>query len=165
MRRCGHLLPMVLVAAWWTVGSARASPTSQSPAEGEAVFREKCTACHTVGRGKLVGPDLMDVTTRRDRAWLLRWIREPDRMIAEGDPIALEQLAALGNVAMPNLGLAEREVEAVVAYLESLAAGRAGRPAGLPSFYLPTLIVSLLALGGLTAISLAAARKQVEMKP
>lgn len=33
-------------------------------------FRQNCVSCHTIGGGRLTGPDLKDVLTRKDRAWL-----------------------------------------------------------------------------------------------
>jgi mono/diheme cytochrome c family protein len=91
----------------------------QSADEGETLFQQKCAACHTVGGGPLAGPDLQGVTAQRDREWLTRWLAEPDQMLAEGDPIATELLADFNNVPMPNLGLSETEVWALIAYLES----------------------------------------------
>ena len=65
-----------------------ATAYAQAPADpGGALFEQMCVACHTVGGGNRVGPDLAGVTRRRDEAWLERMIREPDRLVAEGDPI------------------------------------------------------------------------------
>src|SRR5437870_2762030 len=55
---------------------------------GAYVFQSRCSACHTVGKGDTVGPDLAGVTTRRERSWLVRYLRAPDQMLAEKDPIA-----------------------------------------------------------------------------
>lgn len=93
--------------------------SAQSAADGEALFKEKCFSCHTIGQGDRVGPDLAGVTGRRDRDWLRRFILAPDRMIAEGDPIATELLRKYKNVPMPDLGLTEAEVAALIAFLES----------------------------------------------
>src|SRR6266852_6007187 len=57
--------------------------------QGEYFFQSQCSVCHTVGQGDKMGPDLLGVTARRDRAWLTRYIMAPDRMLAEGDPIAV----------------------------------------------------------------------------
>jgi cytochrome c2 len=34
---------------------------SHAQDEGEKIFRMNCGACHSVGKGKLVGPDLLGV--------------------------------------------------------------------------------------------------------
>ena len=71
---------------------------AQTPA---ADFKQSCSSCHTIGGGPLTGPDLKDVGKRKDRAWLVRFINDPQGVIASGDPYAKEILAAAGNVSMP----------------------------------------------------------------
>lgn len=93
--------------------------TDQPASEGERLFQQRCTTCHTIGRGDLVGPDLKNVTNLRDPAWLQRWILEPDTMLAQHDPIATELLHRYNNVQMPNLGLTEAEVADLIAYLKA----------------------------------------------
>jgi protein SCO1/2 len=90
---------------------------------GEYTFSSRCSACHTIGGGDHVGPDLKDVTVVRDRVWLTRFIVEPDRVAAERDPIALALREKYKQVQMPNLGLTDREAAAVIDYLD----GRASR--------------------------------------
>lgn len=101
------------------ITSVHAAPPGQSPEEGQAIFQGSCAPCHTIGGGPLAGPDLEGVTAARDRDWLVRWISQPDKMLAERDPIAIELLAEFNNVPMPNMGLSEAEAAAVLAYLES----------------------------------------------
>ncbi|MFZ1396396.1 MAG: copper-containing nitrite reductase [Candidatus Promineifilaceae bacterium] len=91
---------------------------AEAIALGQTVFETNCVACHSVGGGVRLGPDLAGVTARRDADWLSRWIAEPDAMLAEGDPIATELLAEFNNIAMPNLQLSPDEVASVLAYLE-----------------------------------------------
>lgn len=93
-----------------------AVPRALRPDRGHALFRERCAACHVAG-GDSVGPDLAGVTRRRDHAWLARWIREPDVLVAAGDPQALELVARHGGVRMPPSGLSEAEVEQVIRHL------------------------------------------------
>ena len=85
---------------------------------GQYLFRSRCAACHTVGRGDAVGPDLIDVGQRRDRAWLEHYIAAPDRVLAHGDPIAKELFARYKNVRMPNLDLSPEEVALLLPYIE-----------------------------------------------
>lgn len=112
----GMLLLMVLLNAAQaqdTVDAERARLAEQ----GEAVFQQKCSTCHTIGGGDTpMGPDLAGVTERRDRQWLQRIIMEPGELIAEGDPLALRLKDQYG-MAMPDMGLSRDEVEAVLAFL------------------------------------------------
>ena len=102
-----------------SAGLTSAAPRPQSADEGEAIFQARCAACHTFGGGPLAGPDLQGVAGRRDRDWLARWLAAPDKLLAGGDPIALQLLAEFNNVPMPNMGLTEAEVQALIAYMET----------------------------------------------
>jgi len=92
-------------------------PEGPRYSEGAFLFKTRCASCHTVGGGEGLGPDLLGVTARRDPDWLVRWIREPDQMIEEGDPLALKLYREYRELAMPNLRLEDEEVEALVRYL------------------------------------------------
>lgn len=108
----------VLLLAGATL-AAGASPALQGGGDGEALFKEKCLVCHTIGAGKLVGPDLDGVTTRRDKQWLTDWILAPDKMLAAKDATAVQLLQEYNNVPMPNYGLTDAQVAALIAYMES----------------------------------------------
>jgi protein SCO1 len=99
----------------WRYTAAQLLP----PDAGVLLFQSRCSACHTIGKGDAVGPDLAGVTTRRDRDWLVRYLRAPDQMLAEQDAIAVALLAKYKNVPMPNLRLSESEIAIVLSYLES----------------------------------------------
>ena len=92
-----------------------------TPDTGALVFQSRCGACHTIGKGDSVGPDLAGVTTRRERSWLVRYLRAPDRMLAENDPIATSLLARYRGVPMPNLRLTDGEVAVLLTFLEGQA--------------------------------------------
>lgn len=53
-------------------------------------FKTYCVSCHTIGGGRLVGPDLKNVLERQDRDWLTRFIVDPMGVIGSGDPYALK---------------------------------------------------------------------------
>jgi protein SCO1/2 len=86
---------------------------------GQYVYSSRCSACHTVGQGDKVGPDLAGVTARRPRAWLARYIGAPDEVLAEGDAAAVALYEKYGKVRMPKLRFAPGEVDAVISYLEA----------------------------------------------
>jgi protein SCO1/2 len=85
---------------------------------GQYLFAKQCAACHTIGHGDKIGPDLQDVAAARERGWLTRYISEPDKMLAAGDPIA-KTLAAKYKVTMPNLRLGQIDVTAIVDFLSA----------------------------------------------
>jgi mono/diheme cytochrome c family protein len=140
-------------------------PTHQVQAAeaGEEIFQSLCAACHTIGKGKLVGPDLAGVTSRREESWLHRQIKEPDALIAENDPIAMQLLQEADNVEMPPAELSDEEVVAVIAYLKSTEQ-QENVAVGLPSQYMPTVIISIVVLIGLTLIGLRVGSKKVDVR-
>ena len=85
---------------------------------GETLFRSNCEACHSVGSEDGIGPGLLGVTERRDRAWLARWIKTPDKLLAEKDSIATDLYNRYNKLLMPNLKLSDADVEALIAYME-----------------------------------------------
>jgi len=66
-------------------------------------FRQNCTSCHTIGGGRLTGPDLKGVLTRKDREWLVRFVQNPQAMMDQGDPYALQLRQAARDVVMPTI--------------------------------------------------------------
>ncbi|HKB11310.1 MAG TPA: SCO family protein [Vicinamibacterales bacterium] len=85
---------------------------------GQYAFNNHCAACHSIGKGDRIGPDLAGVTSTRDRDWLQQFILRPDRMYAEGDPIAVALRAKYKNVRMPNLSLTESDAKALIEYMD-----------------------------------------------
>lgn len=110
------LLAVMAVAA--TLAAAPPDSGQARLAErGEAIFQQKCSACHTVGGGdRPMGPDLAGVLERRDPAWVERFIREPGKVIAGGDPVA-QQLLQQYRMPMPAMGLNDDELAALMAFL------------------------------------------------
>jgi protein SCO1 len=86
--------------------------------QGQYVFATHCAPCHSVGSGDRIGPDLAGVTAMRDRAWLRRFILEPDAVLAGGDPIARDLAAKYKQVRMPRLGLTKADVDDMLVYIE-----------------------------------------------
>ena len=110
-------LAAAVVALGSCVGLAAAAG---GPAEqGQTLFQAKCTSCHTLGGGDAVGPDLKGIVDTVDPETVRRFIAEPDKLIAEGDPAVKALVAKYHGIQMPNLGLTAADVGALVAYLET----------------------------------------------
>lgn len=83
-------------------------PGPDLAAQGATLFQSKgCMACHgRQGEGTAIAPSLKGVSTKYDTGYLSRWLK---------DPAAVKPSAT-----MPNLGLSEAEVEALIAHLQTL---------------------------------------------
>lgn len=104
---------------------APSGPVDQTLAErGETLFREKgCAGCHTLGGGRLTGPDLADVTERREFGWIYHQITNPDSMM-RNDPTA-RQLVNEYMTPMPNLDVSPDQFRALYEYLRAGSDGAA----------------------------------------
>jgi protein SCO1/2 len=86
--------------------------------KGRYIFTTHCAACHTIGHGDKIGPDLLGVTSVRERTWLARFISTPDKVLAEKDPIATALFKKYNEVNMPNLRLADVDLYTLIDFLE-----------------------------------------------
>lgn len=82
-------------------------------AEGEGIFTTNCTACHKMDK-RHVGPALGGVLNRRQPAWVMNMILNPENMVKE-DPAAKELLAEYLSP-MANQNLSQEQARAVVEY-------------------------------------------------
>lgn len=89
-------------------------------------------SCHTIGGGRLTGPDLKDVERRRDRAWLVRFLQNPKRLIDAGDPYAVQLFQEARGVVMPTLpGMNPARAEALLDMIARESALERSQFAGL----------------------------------
>lgn len=83
-------------------------------------FRQNCMNCHTIGGGRLTGPDLKEVAKRKDRAWLVSFMMNPKAVIDSGDAYARKILEESRNVPMPTLpGLNKERAENLLTLIEA----------------------------------------------
>ncbi len=94
--------------------SSAVVPSAMAQVSGESVFIEgKCIRCHTLGRGRFVGPDLLGVGQRYSRDDLIRWARDPESIYAEKKKKPVND----GYPPMPPMNLSESEAQKVADYL------------------------------------------------
>jgi cytochrome c2 len=113
----------VVAAAAFALISAHATAVAQAD-DGSTIFASKCAACHTIGKGKTVGPDLKGITSSEDPNWLARWIAAPSALIKAGDPKAT-RLVKQYPLQMPDLGLSSTDIASVLAYITLQSGGAA----------------------------------------
>ena len=97
------------------------APKLRSISTGEQLYRTRCARCHTLTGHELkkaLGPDLLGVTQRREMNWLLNWLKAPDQMIKDKDPIVMALYKQYNNLAMPNMRLNNQEALDLIAYID-----------------------------------------------
>lgn len=129
-RNDGTASRLVLVALL-----AAGLPAPLAGQDGAGLFRTNCVGCHTIGGGRLVGPDLAGVGERRSEAWLISFIQHSQAVIASGDSIAVALSSGYPGLAMPDWPLSADQVRAILAYVATEGAGgqASARQAALPS--------------------------------
>jgi len=102
------------------------APKVRNISAGETLYRTRCAACHKIGGEAAagspdqhpIGPDLFNISKRRGHLWLVRWLMEPDKVLAEKDPLAMELLARYNNLPMPNMRLDKKDTQALLDYVD-----------------------------------------------
>jgi|GEM_PF-488848 len=101
--------------------TSSATPASNPFAgmDGKTLFRSICGACHTVGKGKLIGPDLKDVSGRHSKEWLAKWVRSSQSLVKAGDADAVRLFEENNKVVMPDQPfLTGEQITSVFAYID-----------------------------------------------
>jgi nitrite reductase (NO-forming) len=107
------------------IPSVEATPSDPEAARGKLAFESKCLACHSIGQGRKLGPDLAGVTKRRSDDWLTRWLKSPEKML-ESDADAKALLKESNNIPMPNQNLSDAEIRQYIRYFRWYDAQPAG---------------------------------------
>jgi nitrite reductase (NO-forming) len=111
---------------------ASATPSDPMAVKGKQDFESKCLACHSIGQGKKLGPDLAGLTKRRTDAWLTAWLTSPEKMLAS-DADAKAMLKEYNNIPMPNQNLTGTEIQQYLVYFHWIDAQTPGSvPAAAP---------------------------------
>lgn len=91
--------------------------------DGEATFKANCAACHSVGGGKLVGPDLSGVTKKRDKVWFSKFVKNSAQVINSGDADAIAISKEYNNMLMPPSTLPNADIESIYQFIETKSGG------------------------------------------
>lgn len=107
-------------------------PAAADVQDAGSFFRQNCSACHTIGGGHIIGPDLQGVTKRKERAWLVKFLQSPKRMVDSGDPYAAQLVEqAPGHMVMPMVvGMNPDLANVLLDYIEGTPGAAKPQPAG-----------------------------------
>jgi cytochrome c551/c552 len=92
--------------------------------DGAALFKAKCTACHTVGTTRLVGPGLAGINEKRTQEWLISWIKDSKAMIESGDADAVAIFEEFNK--SPMIPFADLSNEEIIAMLDFIKGENSG---------------------------------------
>ena len=103
--------------------------------DGGAQFKKVCAACHTIGGGDKLGPDLAGVSERRKLDWIVKFVNYPEGM-KEGDEDEkgyekADKLAiAIDKAYKANMSeqeMTKTQVQAVLKYIDGLKKSPKGK--------------------------------------
>jgi len=84
---------------------------------GEDLFKKYCSVCHTVSRGKLIGPDLANVQKRHSIDWIIKFVKSSQTMIKNGDKMALVLFSENNNIIMPDHNLSDVQIKTIIDFI------------------------------------------------
>lgn len=105
---CKTLLPFLLIL-----------PINLNYAQqiGQDLFNKACFACHTIGEGVRVGPDLANILDRRNQEWLIKFIQSSQELIKSGDSTAIAIFESNNKLIMPDQPFKKSEIESIISYI------------------------------------------------
>ncbi|MCC7406108.1 MAG: c-type cytochrome [Bdellovibrionales bacterium] len=109
----------ICVVSWGLIGSNWALAQDS----GKELFQQRCAACHTVGEGRRVGPDLVGVNDRRSASWLLKFITASQSVIKSGDPTAIGLFKEY-QIVMPDQSLSGEQIKVILDYIKEPGGGQ-----------------------------------------
>lgn len=109
----GFLQSVILCCAFFLI-----SNNCINAQDGEALYNRACKACHTIGGGRTVGPDLKGVNQKRDKEWLVAFIKSSQTLIKEGDANAMELFEEFMKIPMPDQNFTDAEINQILLYIE-----------------------------------------------
>lgn len=99
------------------------SEFSYAQYQGETIFKKTCIACHTIGSGRLVGPDLKNVFDKRSEEWIISFVKSSQSMIKSGDPDAVAIFNEYNQLVMLDQNLTDAQIKDVMNYIKQQSSG------------------------------------------
>jgi len=90
---------------------------SYSQTTGELIFTKDCQVCHTIGKGRMVGPDLIDIENRRTESWIIGFVKSSQDMVKNKDQDAVSLFNEYNKIVMPDQNLSDKEIRDVLVFI------------------------------------------------
>ena len=89
---------------------------------GADLFHQNCAACHSIGNGRLVGPDLKGILPTHPKAWFYKWIKSSQTLVKSGDKTAVD-LFKKYQIPMPDQALTKAQITNILGYIYEQSGG------------------------------------------
>lgn len=129
--RFSHIFVIFFLSVFFSFSSFAQTDTSKKSAaapaggdqaliaQGGTLFKANCTTCHAINE-VVVGPALKDVHKRRDNKWIINFVHNSSKVIASGDPYALDLYNKFNKTQMTSFpGLSDQEVVSIIEYIKA----------------------------------------------
>lgn len=118
MNMKAYTLPVILSSFFLLFTLSVTAQTAASVTQGQDLFKTNCMACHSIGKGKMVGPDLKNVHQKRNEAWLLKWIKSSKNLIGSGDADAVAIYEEFNKTPMTEFtSLTDDQIKSLISYI------------------------------------------------
>lgn len=114
----------VLMVVW--LGQIRDGQAAES---GQKIFQTNCSVCHSIGGGRLLGPDLADVHDRRTQEWLEKFVKSSQTMVKSGDADAIAIFEKFNKIVMPDIAISEEQIKAALEHIKNTSGSTENQPA------------------------------------
>ena len=120
-----------VLGAMLLAGFLTGAQPASAQESGKQLYEKACAACHSIGAGKLLGPDLAGVTDRRPEDWLIKYIKSAESLVKAGDKVAVALYEEYNKMPMPDQAMSDDEIRKVLAHIKVAGgAGAAAAPSG-----------------------------------
>ena len=85
--------------------------------QGDQLFLQRCKVCHTIGDGKLIGPDLANIQNRRTKEWIIKFVQSSQSLIKSGDSVAVAVFNQHNKVVMPDQDLNANQIKSIIEFI------------------------------------------------
>ena len=111
------MLLLLSTTLWADASFSQDTPAAPQKADGGELFIQyRCVRCHTIGRGRFVGPDLQGVGDRYTDAEVLRWIENPELIYSSAGKMPVNP----GYPPMPPMQVPPGDAKLIADYVLSL---------------------------------------------